>query len=228
MREVLCWQWRFIVLWIHYANVSWFGARNALVRMRRCKLFGALAHNTCTCHHVVCAQSDRPQNDCKRICHLRFASVAALRAGAETDVESPALDSAHGSERLSALALSAGSQRWLSALALSAWPQRVASAPVSQRWLSLRGSYDYGTATTTKTNNDDDNKDKDNDDDDKNNYDNDDDDDDVDKDNDNVDDDHEDNNNNNDNGAAGGGAAARRTVLTTRRNLQQCQRQDQQ
>ncbi len=189
--------------------MSWFGARDALVRMCGCELFGALAHNTRTCHHVVCAQSDLPQNDRKRICHLQFASVAALRASAETDPESPVLDSAHGSEQLSALALSAGSQRWLSALALSAWPQRVASACVSQRWLSSRGSHDDGTATRTKTNNDDDednednnNNDKNDDDDDNNDYD-------VDK---NDDDDNDDNDNNNDdddNRASGGGAAAR-------------------
>jgi hypothetical protein len=134
--------------------------------MCRCKLFGALAHNTCTCHYVVCAQSDLPQNDRERICHLCIASVAVLRAGAETDAESPALDSAHGSQRLSALALSASSQRWLSALALSTLPQRVASVHVSQCWLSLRGSHDDGTATTMKTNNDDDNDNKDNNDDD--------------------------------------------------------------
>ncbi len=73
----------------------------------------------------MCAQSDLLQNDCEQICHLCIASVAALRAGAETDAESPALDSAHGSQQLSALALSAGSQRWLSAHGLSAWPQHV-------------------------------------------------------------------------------------------------------
>jgi hypothetical protein len=200
--------------------VSWFAACNALVRICGCKLFGDLAHNTRTCHHVVCAQSDLPRNDCKRIFHLRFASVAALRAGTETDAESPALDSAHGSEQLSALALSAGpqpgSQRWLSALALSAWPQREASARVSQRWLSLRGSHDDGTATTTKANNDDDDDIKDNNDDSENDDDDNDDDDDVDKDNDDNDDDHDNNNNDNNNRAAGGGAAARQTVLTTR------------
>jgi hypothetical protein len=73
----------------------------------------------------MCAQSDLLQNDRKRICHLRIASVAALRAGTETDAESPVLDSAHGSQRLSALALSAGSQHWFSAHGLSAWLQRV-------------------------------------------------------------------------------------------------------
>ena len=71
----------------------------------------------------MCARSDLPQSDCERICHLRFVSVAALRAGAETDAESPALDSAHGSE-----VLSTGSKRWLSALALSTGSQRMASA----------------------------------------------------------------------------------------------------
>jgi hypothetical protein len=214
------------LLWIRHANVSWFDARDALVCMCGCELFGALAHNTRTCHHVVCAQSDLPQTDCKRICNLRFASVAPLRAGAETDAESPALDSAHGSERLSALALSAGSQRWLSALALSTWTQRVASARVSQRWLSLRGSHDDGTATTTKTNDDDDDNDKDNDDDDKNNDD-DDNNDNVDKNDDNEDDDHNNNNVDNDNGVARGGAVARRTVLTTHKNLRQRQCQGQ-
>ncbi len=127
-----------------------------------CKLFDALAHNTHTCHHGVCARSGLLQNDCELICYLPIASVAVLRAGAETDAESPALDSAHGSQWLSALALSAGSQPWLSALALSAWPQRVTSARVSQRWLSSRGSHDDGTAMTTKTNNDDNNNNNDN------------------------------------------------------------------
>jgi hypothetical protein len=92
-------------LQIHSANASWFGAHDALVRMCGCELFGALAHNTRTCHHVVCAQSDLLQNDCKQICHLRIVSLAALRAGAETDAESPALDLVHGSQQLSALAL---------------------------------------------------------------------------------------------------------------------------
>ncbi len=72
---------------------------------------------------VMCARSDLLQNDREWICHLRIASVAALRAGTATDAESPALNSAHGSQRLSALALSAGSQRWLSAHGLSAWLQ---------------------------------------------------------------------------------------------------------
>ncbi len=105
--------------------MSWFGACDVLVRMCGCKLFGALAHNTRTCHHVVCAQSDLPQNDRKRICHLQFASVAALRAGTETDAESSALDSVHGSEQLSALALIAGSQHWLLEHGLSTWLQRM-------------------------------------------------------------------------------------------------------
>jgi hypothetical protein len=48
------------------------------------------------------------------------------------------------------VALSAGFQRWLFALALSKWPQRMASVHVSQRWLSLRGSHDDGTATTRR------------------------------------------------------------------------------
>jgi hypothetical protein len=73
----------------------------------------------------MCARSDLLQNDCEQICHLRIASVAALRAGIETDAESPALDSAHGSQRLSVLALSTGSQRWLSVHGLSAWLQRM-------------------------------------------------------------------------------------------------------
>ncbi len=71
-------------------------------------------------HDQICCEIDR-----ERICHLRTASVAALRAGAETDTESPALDSAHGSQQLSALALSTGSQCWLSAHGLSAWLQCV-------------------------------------------------------------------------------------------------------
>jgi hypothetical protein len=110
-----------------------FGACNALVCMCGCKLLGALAHNTRTCYHVVCTQSDLLQNDCKWICHLHIASVAALRAATETDAQSPALDSAHGSQRLSALALSAGSQRWLSAHGLSAWLQRVSLSAGSHR-----------------------------------------------------------------------------------------------
>jgi hypothetical protein len=109
-----------------------------------------------------------------------------------------------------------GSKRWLSALALSAGSQRMALARVSQRWLSSHGSHDDGTATTTKTNNDDDDNNEDNDDNNENDNNNDDDDDDIDKDDDNDDDDHDDNNNNNDdNGAAGGGAVVRRTVNVT-------------
>jgi hypothetical protein len=208
--------------------MSWFGALDALVCMCGCKLFGALAHNTRTCHHVVCARSDLPQNDREQICHLQFASVAALRAGAETDAESPALDSADGSERLSVLALSAGSQRWLSALALSAWPQCMASVRVSQHWLSSSGSHDDGTATMTKTNNDDnDNEDNDDDNDDEINDDDNDDNDNVDKDDADNDDDHDNNNEDDNNVAAGGGAAARRTVLTMHQNLRQRQHQDQ-
>jgi hypothetical protein len=116
--------------------------------------------------------------------------------------------------RTTAATAAVGSKRWLSALALSAGSQRMASACVSQRWLSLRGSNDDRTATTTKTNDDDDDDDKDNDDDDKNNNE-DDNDDDVDKDDDNDNDDHNDNNDVDNNGAAGGGAAARRTVNVT-------------
>jgi hypothetical protein len=130
------------VLQIHSTNAGWFSACNALVRMCGCKLFSAFAHNARTCHHFVCTQSNLPLNDCKRICHLRIGSVAALRAGTETDAESPALDSAQGSQQLSVLAL-------------SAWPQRVVSVSDSQHWLSSRGSHDDGTATTTKTNNND-------------------------------------------------------------------------
>ncbi len=127
-----------IVLGIHSTNASWFGACDALVRMCGCELFGALAHYyTCRCHHVLCAQSDLLQNDHKQICHLRIASVAALRAGAETDAESPALDSAHGSQPLSAPALSTGSQRWLSAHGLSMWLQRVSLSAGSHRVADL-------------------------------------------------------------------------------------------
>jgi hypothetical protein len=191
-----------IVLWIHSANASWFGARNALIGMCRCELFGALAHNTRTCHHVVCAQSDLPQNDCKRVCHLHIASVAALRVGTETDAKSPALDSVHGSQRLSALAL-------------SAWPQRVASAHVSQHWLTSRGSHDDGTVMTTMTNDNNNNNyynNKDNDDNDKNN--NNDDDNNDDNDDDNNNDDNGGNNDDNNNRAAGGGGAVGQTVST--------------
>jgi hypothetical protein len=92
------------------------------------------------------------------------------------------------------LALSAGTQRWLSAQALSAWPQRVALVPVSQRWLSSRGSHDDGTAMMTKRNDDDDNDNEDNDDNDENNDNDDNDDDDVDKVDDDDDADHDDNN----------------------------------
>ncbi len=141
------------------------------------------------------------------IIHTRVIMLCA-HYRTETDAESPALDSAHGSE-----ALSAGSKRWPSALALSAGSQRMASArglsaAVSQRWLSSCGSHDDRTATMTKTNNDD-NDDEDNDDDDENDDDDDDDDDDVDKGDEDDDDDRDDNNDDDDNGAAGGDAAVR-------------------
>jgi hypothetical protein len=108
--------------------------------MRACSVLAmrsyACADASCSVFSLIIharARSDLLQNDRERICHLRIASVAPLRAGTETDAESPVLDSAHGSQRLSAPALSAGSQRWLSAHGLSAWLQRVSLSAGSQR-----------------------------------------------------------------------------------------------